>query len=87
MARYPEDIINIEFKLRASLSLDIERIITDPVWSVICLAAELDSSLYWPELLDEYLIYYLVREKILTDMVSTNGPADIVLTGEIEYGC
>ena len=76
MARSDEDIINITFEVSAQISLDIERIINDPIWKILCLSEGYDDTSYYPELLQLYISYYVVRDKFLSHMPSTNGPAE-----------
>ena len=84
MARSDSDIIDLRFTVTADLSLDIERIIEDPIWKTICFANGYDETNYYPELLEDYLKHYVTRERFLSNCVSTNGPGTLNL-GDI-YG-
>jgi hypothetical protein len=81
MARSEEDILELSFQLEAHVTLDIERVINDPIWRLICLQSGLEDTEYHPELLVDYLNHYIIRDKALTDMPATNGPAELRLLG------
>jgi hypothetical protein len=83
MARNTEDIIDISFQLQAHISLDIERIIEDPIWKIICIQNGFEEDFH-KELLQEYLNHYIIRERFLSEMPCTNGPGN--LTQEVNHG-
>ena len=78
--RVPEDLIKIRVIMEATISLDRERIIEDPIWS----NAE-SYDLTDPEQLQRalflYLATYIRREQLFGGpdifMPSTNGPSTI----------
>ena len=74
MARGPEDLLTIDLELACELSLDMERIEADPVYRQ-CLEME-----EHPEVaLQVYIEHYITRERLLSQMPSTNGPGRLVL--------
>lgn len=77
MARSDDDILNISFNLNANVSLDIERILGDPIWKTLCISEGVNEGEFYTELLPDYLNHYILREKLLSNMPSTNGPADL----------
>lgn len=74
MARGPEDILVLRLDLQAQVSLDMERIEQDPVFSSIFLLASSPE-----EALREYLSYYLDQESLFKRVPSTNGPGKMAL--------
>ena len=76
MARGPEDLFEIALGIEARVSLDMERIESDPVYRQ-CLTMESDSALA----LQAYIEHYVARDRFLRDMPSTNGPGQLTLKG------
>jgi len=81
--RGPEDLIQVELRLRAIVSLDRERITEDPVWAGIADSIDLQDPEAVKQALYRYIGQYVAREKKqLFDaifMPSTNGPADLTI--------
>lgn len=81
--RSPEDLIQVQVKLSATISLDRERITEDPAWASIADNVDLNDPEQVEQALYLYLGQYITREKKqLFDsifMPSTNGPADIII--------
>ena len=76
MARGPEDLFEIALDIEARVSLDMERIESDPVYRQ-CITIEPDSA----TALQAYIEHYVARDRFLRDMPSTNGPGCFTLKG------
>ena len=76
MARGPEDLFEIALDIEARVSLDMERIESDPVYRQ-CITIEPDPA----TALQAYIEYYVARDRFLRDMPSTNGPGCFTLKG------
>lgn len=76
MARGPEDLFEIALDVEARVSLDMERIESDPVYRQ-CITIEPDSA----TALQAYIEHYVARDRFLRDMPSTNGPGCFTLKG------
>jgi hypothetical protein len=74
MARGPEDLLYLTLDLSAGISLDMERIEEDPIYHQT-VAMEPDKELA----LQAYLEHYLIRDRLLREMPSTNGPGHLAL--------
>lgn len=82
--RGPEDLIVIDVKLSARVSLDRERIIEDPAWAVIADKVDLNNPEQLEQALWLYLASYIHRQQLFGPQVfmpATNGPADLVIEG------
>ena len=79
MARGPEDLFEVALDIVARVSLDMERIESDPVYRQ-CIAIELDSA----SALQAYIEHYVARDRFLREMPSTNGPGCLTLKGLAE---
>lgn len=76
MARSDEDLFEITLDLTARVSLDRERIEADPIYQQnLLLASDPDAAL------QAYLEDYIVRDRFLREMPSTNGPGQLTLKG------
>jgi hypothetical protein len=76
MARGPEDLFEIALDIEARVSLDMERIESDPVYRQ-CITIEPDPA----TALQAYIEHYVARDRFLRDMPSTNGPGRFTLKG------
>lgn len=79
MARGPEDLFDVSITLEARISLDKERIEKDPVYRQCLLMTETEAGA-----LQAYLEHYIMRDRFLKDMPSTNGPGQFTFGGRIE---
>lgn len=82
MAQNDNDLFQLRFTLRATLSLDWERILADPVWRQCAMEYEAEGLDVSDEttrgmVLQGYLRHYLSQERLLAGMPSTNGPGRI----------
>jgi hypothetical protein len=85
MARSEKDLVDVKVELTGSLGLDWERIYEDPVFRQITMIhGEVaiddvnDASPEWRQVvLQEYLLHYIARDRLLRDMPSTNGPGEL----------
>jgi hypothetical protein len=78
--RSEEDIVRVKIELTADIELDMQRMVEDdPVWLQISHGAELDDPLQRQEAFRLYLSHYIVRERFLSGMPSTNGPGSMRL--------
>jgi hypothetical protein len=77
--RTEQDIVRLQLGLAAELELDLERVGADPVFRAlagkhgILMDDVVDYEVLRP-VLQEYVQHYLVRERFLAKMPSTNGP-------------
>ena len=65
-----EDIKLVKFHLQGAVSLDIERIVEDPVFIQV-------TGNTLEDKLNNYIKHYLTNETLLSNVPSSNGPADI----------
>lgn len=84
MARTADDLFTIRIRTTASVSLDWERIEQDPVFrTILAMYPEQDNPqgtrVIRREALRDYLAHYLMRERLLRDMPSTNGPGSLYI--------
>lgn len=80
--RGPEDLIVLDVKMSARVSLDRERIIEDPAWANIADKVNLTDPEELKQALQQYLESYILRQQLFGPQVfmpSTNGPADIIV--------
>jgi hypothetical protein len=71
-----EDLLPVRFTVECGLTLDLERVEHDPVFSML-----LQRSSSLPEVVQKYVAHYMGQEQILAEMPSTCGPADIYRMG------
>lgn len=87
MARTEQDLFEIKIELTAFVGLDWERIFEDPAFrQATMIHGEIDlddvqkASPEWHQaVLNEYLLHYILRDRVLRDMPSTNGPGELTL--------
>jgi hypothetical protein len=85
--RTEEDIIRVRVGLSGILELDLERIELDPNWRQIAMTYDLNDSQERAKALMAYVSHYVVRERFLREMPSTNGPGELnLLQMEVVYG-
>lgn len=82
MARSEDDLFDLHLTLSGLVSLDRERIEQDPVFRTILSMYEVPSTdegreTVWAQALQEYLTHYIIRERFLRDVPSTNGPGTL----------
>lgn len=76
--RSAQDIISVQATITRRLTLDLERIESDPVFSQV--AQQLGYAAGDPlteELVGAYLQHYIVRDQFPHQTPTTNGPGDI----------
>jgi hypothetical protein len=78
--RTEEDILRIQVQLYGHIELDWERIESDPNWRQISQPFDLSNETERQLAVHQYVSHYVLRERFLRDMPSTNGPGDIRLT-------
>lgn len=87
MARFEKDLVDIRLELKGFVGLDWERMYEDPVFrQAMIIHGEVpleqvhDADPLWRStVLQEYLLHYIVRDRLLRDMPSTNGPGELHL--------
>lgn len=76
-----EDKILVRVKMSSLISLDLERIVEDPVWASIADNVDLNDPEQREQALFNYLGSYIRRHQLFGGcnvfMPSTNGPSDI----------
>lgn len=77
--RGPEDLLTIQVIMKATVSLDRERVIEDPAWAAIADNIDLNDPEQREQALFLYLRGYINREQLFSTrfMPSTNGPSNI----------
>ena len=75
--RNRNDLKSVRFSLLCGVTLDMERVEQDPAWGMAGRHYDLDDPQQFDAAVVEYLKHYLGAESILSEMPSTNGPADV----------
>ena len=75
--RTRNDLKILRFSLICGVTLDMERVENDPAWVMASRHFDIEDPLQMDAALVEYLKHYLAKEVMLTEMPSTNGPADV----------
>src|ERR1035438_10442539 len=75
--RTRNDLKILRFSLICGVTLDMERVANDPAWVMASRHFDTEDPLQMDAALVEYLKHYLAKEVMLTEMPSTNGPADV----------
>lgn len=78
--RNSDDLIKLRAELTATISLDRERVIEDPVWASIADTINLEDPEQLEQALFAYLRSYINRQQLFGEcifMPSNNGPGDI----------
>jgi len=68
------DLKVFQVTLIGTVELDLERVAEDPIWSLVSNGFDLTDKEQQNQALEKYLCQYLMREVLLRDMPSTNGP-------------
>lgn len=78
----PEDLVQVKVSLYSIISLDKERIETDPAWAEVCSRFDFDDPEQVKQALFQYLGLYISREELFDYrfMPATNGPSAILIT-------
>jgi hypothetical protein len=71
------DLKTIRFEISCSVTLDLERIVEDPVWESVSRYHDVSQAGQFERALQSYLRHYLKNESVLAEMPSTCGPANI----------
>ena len=84
MARSEHDLFTLQLSLVGQVSMDWERIETDPVFRTILATYEEPDEVeerqaMRVQALREYLQHYIIRERFLRDVPSTNGPGTLFI--------
>lgn len=78
MARGLEDLMDVAVPLIGHISLDMERVESDPIYQQYLMVSESPT-----EALGQYIVFYVTREAFLQRVPSTNGPGHLAIAGDV----
>lgn len=80
--RSEADVIRVEIELFGTFELDFQRMVEDdPNWLQICSQCDMSDPRGWGlrNAINLYIKHYILRERFLRDMPTTNGPGELTM--------